>query len=320
MGNCCCSNNCNDVNIPLSSTTPTTPTNQNNPINTANSDDLIEFILSNNNDEYPLPNDKKLNEIDPLELPHYLNRQIWNANFTSPIHMSLSNKRFHVLDFGCGKGTWILDMATKYPNSNFIGIDKSLIYPPRDRIKQMNVTFLYLKSLEDKLTFDKNAFHFVHLRYLNLDLPKANWTILINKLLKVLKKPSDGDDGYIEICEWDLVTFNSGPITKTLFKFGIEPIISETLEQILREKTDHLTDITVQKKYFPIGSWPRRLKRIGNLKLKELLKLLNNLKPHLLNCMGINDKEFDDMIKSFIKEVDIHKTFGQEIRIYARKT
>ncbi|CAJ0768536.1 12393_t:CDS:2, partial [Entrophospora sp. SA101] len=151
-------------------------------------DDII-FISPNDNDEFSLPDDK-------------------------------IRKRVNVLDVGCGKGTWILDMSLKYPFSIFIGIDRSPIFPSQNNIKQLNATFLYLNLLE-----------------------KAN-----------------DDIGYIEICEWDLVTFNNGPVTKKLFKsvqeylisIGIEPIISKTLEQILKEKPDELTDITIQKKFFPI--------------------------------------------------------------------
>jgi SAM-dependent methyltransferase len=29
----------------------------------------------------------------------------------------------HVLDVGCGPGSWLLDLATSYPNSKFVGID-----------------------------------------------------------------------------------------------------------------------------------------------------------------------------------------------------
>ncbi|CAJ0751345.1 24029_t:CDS:2 [Entrophospora sp. SA101] len=301
-------------------------------------DDII-FISPNDNDEFSLPDDKMLDNIDQLEIPHYLNRQLWNANFISPIHDILSSrKRVHVLDVGCGKGTWILDMSLKYPFSIFIGIDRSPIFPSQNNIKQLNATFLYLNLLEKALPYDNNTFDFVHLRYLNLNLLKVNWSIIINKLINVLKNSSNDDIGYIEICEWDLVTFNNGPVTKKLFKsvqeylisIGIEPIISKTLEQILKEKPDELTDITIQKKFFPIGNWSRIKARkqhsfsslnidYNNSNLKEFLKILNNFKPHLSNYMGMDDKKFDNMIKDFIKEVDSYKTFGQETRIYARK-
>lgn len=39
-------------------------------------------------------------------------------NFISPVHESFSSgEKLKVLDIGCGPGTWIMEMATEYPNS-----------------------------------------------------------------------------------------------------------------------------------------------------------------------------------------------------------
>lgn len=49
-------------------------------------------------------------------------------NFISPVHeLLVSEKKHKVLDIGCGPGTWVLEMATEYPNS---GIYKKNIESP----------------------------------------------------------------------------------------------------------------------------------------------------------------------------------------------
>lgn len=35
----------------------------------------------------------------------------------------LFEKEVNVLDVGCGPATWLMDLSTEYPNSNFYGID-----------------------------------------------------------------------------------------------------------------------------------------------------------------------------------------------------
>ena len=50
------------------------------------------------------------------------------------------------------------------------------------------------------------------------------------------------------------------------------------------------------------------------------MKLLNTFKQlGLPGYMGIDNEKFDRMIKEFVKEVNIYKTFGIEMIIYARK-
>ncbi|CAB5205534.1 unnamed protein product [Rhizophagus irregularis] len=53
--------------------------------------------------------------------PHYLIRHLWQNNFSSPVEEILKRGGANVLDIGCGAGTWSLEMAKHYPESNFIG-------------------------------------------------------------------------------------------------------------------------------------------------------------------------------------------------------
>lgn len=78
----------------------------------------------------------------------------------------------HVLDAGCGPGTWTLEMAETYPSSKFVGIDTSCVFP--ENIKPGNVEFV-IANLAKPLPFPDNHFDYIHQRFLLLGLTSDDW-------------------------------------------------------------------------------------------------------------------------------------------------
>lgn len=58
-------------------------------------------------------------------------------------------------------GTWLLDLATEYPTSNFHGLDNSNVFP--NMIKPPNVSFKLGDAL-DELPYLSNTFDLVQIR------------------------------------------------------------------------------------------------------------------------------------------------------------
>lgn len=85
---------------------------------------------------------------------------------------------------GCASGTWVLDAATEYPASNFVGIDISDTFP--SSIKPSNTDFK-IGNIQDRLPFPDNTFDFINLRLFILALKVQEWPQCLRELHRVLK-------------------------------------------------------------------------------------------------------------------------------------
>ncbi|HVB59579.1 MAG TPA: hypothetical protein VNE61_00170, partial [Ktedonobacteraceae bacterium] len=57
-------------------------------------------------------------EIDRLDLQHYLLRYVLKGNYLAPIAQPA-----RILDVGCGTGCWISEMALEFPQAELVGVD-----------------------------------------------------------------------------------------------------------------------------------------------------------------------------------------------------
>src|SRR5688572_8809464 len=96
-----------------------------------------------------------------------------------------------VVRISCGAGSWLFDMATKFSNPSFIGIDISPVIP--QGIKPQNVDFVHGNIL-DGLPFQDNTFDYVHQRLLIVGIPLDQWQGLVDEMVRVLKP-----GGYLEV-------------------------------------------------------------------------------------------------------------------------
>ncbi|GAN01068.1 methyltransferase type 11 [Mucor ambiguus] len=114
--------------------------------------------------------------------------------FSAPITKQLENG-IRVLDAGCGPGCWSLDMAVKYKNSQFYGVDVLETQFPQDSDKPTNTGFV-LGDLADNIPYPRDTFDFIYQRLLSLAFTKEQWKQNLKELERVLKP-----GGYLELTE-----------------------------------------------------------------------------------------------------------------------
>jgi SAM-dependent methyltransferase len=88
------------------------------------------------------------------------------------------------LDIGCGPGTFVMDMASEYPNSNFVGVDISAMV--NVSFKLPNVSFS-LGNVVEGLNFPDNSFDYIQLRIFVNALRTEEWPIVLKEVYRLLK-------------------------------------------------------------------------------------------------------------------------------------
>ncbi|CAJ0912895.1 11892_t:CDS:10 [Entrophospora sp. SA101] len=189
--------------------------------------------------KYSLPNDDE--EIDRMHMQHYISRFIWQKNFCSPLDDLLRYGGAKVLDVGCGAGTFLLEMGHDYPESEFLGIDISPMYP--SEIKPSNVKFEQIDVLEG-LPYDDSSFDFVVIRNMITAFSIDDWDFCIQELIRVTKP------------EFEIPASNRGPVAKKLSEASksIDITYSNKLEGLFSSCND-LININHNIKLLPMGTW-----------------------------------------------------------------
>ncbi|RIA92899.1 S-adenosyl-L-methionine-dependent methyltransferase, partial [Glomus cerebriforme] len=134
---------------------------------------------------FPSAND----DIDYLHQHHFIVKTIWSSNFSSPIIDSLKTGAT-ILDVRCGAGTFLLELSNEYPLSDFIGIDKSKLFPAL--IKPNNLNFIHA-DINEGLPFQDNHFDFVYLNIIEPRYTLNQLNFIIGEFIRVAKP-----GGYIE--------------------------------------------------------------------------------------------------------------------------
>lgn len=89
-----------------------------------------------------------------------------------------------VLDVGCGPGTWLMDIATEYPQVDCLGVDMCDVFPKQ--IRPPNVRF-EVANVTDGLPYPDNTFDFVNVRLLLIGLQSKQWPEMWKEVMRVLK-------------------------------------------------------------------------------------------------------------------------------------
>ncbi|KAG8897522.1 hypothetical protein FRB99_008108, partial [Tulasnella sp. 403] len=96
-----------------------------------------------------------------------------------------------VLDLGCGEGRWILEAATHWKHTRFVGLDLMDTQPElsgrhfedvRDRVQWVHSNFLHYR-----LPFSACQFDFIRMSHIALAVPEDKWKHLLFEIRRVLK-------------------------------------------------------------------------------------------------------------------------------------
>ncbi|KAI9284374.1 S-adenosyl-L-methionine-dependent methyltransferase [Umbelopsis sp. AD052] len=142
---------------------------------------------------YVLPKDDQ--EKDRLHEQHYLIKEKFGGNLLKPeFTTQLFEKDINVLDVGCGPATWLMDLATEYPNSNFYGVDIADTFPQAIHPRNLH---LQVANVLEPLPFNFK-FDFIQIRLLAVAFRESEWEIAFRNIYNVLKP--GGTFQVIEIC------------------------------------------------------------------------------------------------------------------------
>lgn len=269
---------------------------------------------------YPLPNSPE--ECARLNLQHFIVRTALRGNTlvllggTPPAQVqALSGNWMHhilgqamqgvapttapiphsLLDVGCGTGRWAVEMARRFPDATVVGVD---IVPPAQPFRDdfappANYTFVQGDVLQ-RLPFPDASFEFVHMRFLNLGIPRQRWQSVINELAR-LTAPG----GWIESIECMLPTDGGPALTRFTESFArvlaarqIDLGESRTVENYLRRTPVHFTQVQSRLIELPIG---KHGGFVGLSMAWNMLLLMQNMRALLQSAGLIAAEEWEPL-------------------------
>ncbi|KAG2184078.1 hypothetical protein INT44_009093 [Umbelopsis vinacea] len=262
-----------------------------------------EVLSSDGNDiHYILPSNDS--ETERLRLNHSMWKYALGGLQTAPLHEDLE-RGIKVLDIGCGPGWWSVDMAKKYPKSQFIGIDITANFPLVEA--HDNISFQVINA-GTGLPFSDGEFDYVFQRFLVMGFSVDQYRLVIKEINRVLKS-----GGTIEILEMVSKYNDAGPwfqkignwIEKALQLSGLDPTIATKLAGMLQDAGfSHVTD---RLRRIPIGSWGGSLGDMYLAIQKLALPAVMTMVIHL----GVTTKEaFRAVMSKAIEESSEHNTSG----------
>ncbi|CAG8572600.1 13413_t:CDS:2, partial [Cetraspora pellucida] len=235
-------------------------------------------------------------------------------NFSSPVDDLLRKGSARVLEIGCGDGIWTIDLAKEFTWSLFTGVDAHQKFD--QRVEHTNVTFLKADVL-DGLPFESNYFDLVFMRFLSFS--ERQWLEKVaNEIVRVCKP-----GGWVEIMDCTNQYAPKGSATSQLEIVYYEYLKSKNPDLMLNPRyedylrsTNKITVIKREEKRITLGKGGGK---IGPLLVQNIIATWEQSKKTLSELMGVSEKEFDNLIRTFQKETNDLKTSTRYVRIYGQK-
>ncbi|CAO3615525.1 unnamed protein product [Cunninghamella blakesleeana] len=276
--------------------TSTETSSANSSLEKSNNTIIIDGRQFHNTDSiYYLPNDEE--ELDRLVGQHFAMKSLFDGyNFNSRVkdYVTLDHGA-KILDCGCGPGTWIMDVATEYPNCQLTGLDMCDLFPTS--IRPVNVNFEVGNVLKG-LPYPDNTFDFINFRFFILVLRKYEWEIALKELYRVLKP-----GGCLESMECDqhvlgndIFNWAGSKITELMVELDQEPYIVQKLPDIFNTLNFELLD-TVKKVAVIGGNNP-----LGKEFLWDVVNIYRSIKHKIAPKLKINDSR---TFESFLEKLQI---------------
>jgi SAM-dependent methyltransferase len=222
-----------------------------------------------------LPKDAQ--EINRLDMQHYILHKAFQANFLAPIQ----NVRT-ILDIGSGTGRWVKEMSEYAPYITVHGFDLDLSTLPLPT----NCSFTRGNILNG-LPYSNDSFDFVHQRLLVLGLPFHTWPGVVQEIVRVTRQGS-----WVELVECDLHFSHQGTYTRDFIGWldqaskqrGIDIGIGQKIKSFL--EAAGLVHIEEHTKELPLGNWGNHL---GKMLLSDFRAAAKQtIKPIIINSLHID--------------------------------
>ncbi|CAG8681466.1 20920_t:CDS:2 [Dentiscutata erythropus] len=287
------------------------------------------------NSKYIMPNDDE--EVDRLQIQHFLYRNIWNGNYSAPVKELLERGNCKVLD------------STTYQKSTFTGIDISQIFPTG--IKPPNLTFHTANVLKG-LPFPDNHFDFVYMRNLIIAFTEDEWNTVIGELIRVLKP-----GGWIELMEGNMEFEGEGACAQVLLGAFRSILVSNSMNPRICSQiytflstSPLLRNFSFEEKLLPLGKWAGKIGEIAGQDFCSLLlavrgavcrvleneKVIRGCSCGIRVCHAGNEifdkdgknmcdyenrwnEEYGDLVKEIVRECDEEKANYRHYRFFAQK-
>lgn len=258
------------------------------------------------------------NHFDRQELHYLLKKILFQCEFSSPVKEKLS-KGGKVLDVGCGAAFFLLDVAERYPNSKFIGVDLDPTVLPKEEISNLK----FIRADMFNLPFPDNEFDLVNVGSIVFSIRPDQVNFLIKEMIRVCKP-----NGYIEFDETHMTHHSKGVgdiFGRLLYGFalvansyGADNNIALKLPELLSANpaTDNVDYV---KRKLVLGT------NGGNLgiMLKEVFEWFNNSCECFVNdiCrqLEITKEQYNQLIENSNDEIKYTYPEATLIRAYAQK-
>ncbi|KAL1918003.1 uncharacterized protein VTP21DRAFT_3269 [Calcarisporiella thermophila] len=252
---------------------------------------------------YFLPND--MEELDRLTMEHYILRWAFDGNTIAPVQETLT-KGACVLDIGCGPGTWLMEMAADYSNSEFVGVDicdllrEDAAIPP-------NCTFS-IANILDGLPFEDSSFDFVHHRNMLFSYKIEHWPQVVGELYRVTKP-----GGWVQLVEMDMQIFRcsaqgesmNGRYRHALLARGCDPLICRRLDTALKAKG--FTEASRSYLSIPLGEWGGR---VGELLRDNYVAFIMAQREWLERSLDVSEDECRKWLNEICQEFETYRSYS----------
>ena len=104
-----------------------------------------------------------------------------------PEGLDLSGMR-RILDVACGPGGWALEIASKYPQIEVVGVDisRAMIGYARAQVQGLANASFRVMDIQQPLDFPDDSFDMVNARFINF-LPAAAWPRLMREFGRITR-------------------------------------------------------------------------------------------------------------------------------------
>ncbi|KAG2204030.1 hypothetical protein INT47_007024 [Mucor saturninus] len=212
------------------------------------------------------------------------------------VRLDLEHNNALVLDLGCGPGTWIMDVATEYPSSEFIGVDMCDVFP--NNIRPANVSF-QVGNILKRLPFSDNTFDFVNMRLFIIALKKEEWPILLKEAYRVMKP-----GGYMQMVECGMLergnefVRQSGTIFREMIEtLGQDPYVAFKMKTLMEQQEVEVCH------YENIDVFLGKQDRLSKEFLWDVCNIFKSAQAIIQEPLGYHTDNFHQFLEKLYKEL-----------------